>query len=78
MNKILRKIKPNLTFLLTVKISKAFQRLNKNKSFINKSIDVLVENKLDGQKRLFGRNQYMNSVIFDGNKNLIGKNLSLN
>ena len=30
-NKILRKIKPNLTFLLTVKISKAFQRLNKRK-----------------------------------------------
>ena len=52
-------------------------QLNKNKSFINKSIDVLVENKLDGQKKLFGRNQYMNSVIFDGNKNLIGKNLNI-
>ena len=52
-------------------------QLNKNKSFIDKSIDVLVENKLDGQKKLFGRNQYMNSVIFDGNKNLIGKNLNI-
>ena len=52
-------------------------QLNKNKSFINKSIDVLVENKLDGQKKLFGRNQYMNSVIFDGNKNLIGKNFNI-
>ena len=52
-------------------------QLNKNKSFINKSIDVLVENKLDGQKKLFGRNQYINSVIFDGNKNLIGKNLNI-
>tara|TARA_B100000579_G_scaffold67889_1_gene50899 strand:- start:31 stop:1365 length:1335 start_codon:yes stop_codon:yes gene_type:complete len=52
-------------------------QLNKNKTFINKSIDVLVENKLDGQKKLFGRNQYMNSVIFDGNKSLIGKNLNI-
>ena len=52
-------------------------QLNKNKSFINKSIDVLVENKLDNQKKFFGRNQYMNSVIFEGNKNLIGKNLNI-
>ena len=52
-------------------------QLNKNKSFINNSIDVLVENKLDGQNKLFGRNQYMNSVIFDGNKNLIGKNFNI-
>ena len=52
-------------------------QLNKNKSFINNSIDVLVENKLDGQNKLFGRNQYMNSVIFDGNKSLIGKNLNI-
>ena len=52
-------------------------QLNKNKSFINKSIDVLVENKLDGQEKLFGRNQYMNSVIFEGNKSLIGKNLNI-
>ena len=52
-------------------------QLNKNKSFINKSIDVLVENKIEGQNKLFGRNQYMNSVIFEGNKNLIGKMLNI-
>ena len=48
-------------------------QLNMNKSFINKSIDVLVENKIEGQGKLFGRNQYMNSVIFEGNSDLIGK-----
>jgi len=52
-------------------------QLNKNKSFINKSTDVLVENKLVGQKKLFGRNKYMNAVIFDGNTNFIGKNLNI-
>ena len=52
-------------------------QLNMNKSFINKTIDVLVENKIEGQSKLFGRNQYMNSVIFEGNKNLIGKNINI-
>ncbi len=52
-------------------------QLIKNETFIDKSIDVLVENKLVGQDKFFGRNQYMNSVIFDGNKNLIGKNLNI-
>ena len=52
-------------------------QLNMNKSFINKSVDVLVENKMDGQKKLFGRNQFMNSVIFEGNPNFIGKNINI-
>ena len=52
-------------------------QLNVNKSFINKSVDVLVENKMDGQKKLFGRNQFMNSVIFEGNTNFIGKNINI-
>jgi len=52
-------------------------QLNLNESFINKSIDVLVQNELDGQNKLFGRNKYMNSVIFDGDKNYIGKNLNI-
>ena len=58
------------------KIPNKFQ-LNINKSFINKSIDVLVENKLNGQEKLFGRNQYMNAVIFEGDPNFIGKNVNI-
>ncbi len=49
-----------------------YQKL-KNKSFENKYIDVLVENEIKGQNKLFGRNVYMNSVIFEGSKKLIGK-----
>jgi len=52
-------------------------QLNMNKSFINKSIEVLVENKMEGQKKFFGRNQFMNSVIFEGNTNFIGKNINI-
>ena len=44
-----------------------------NKSFINNYIDVLVENEIIGQNKLFGRNKYMNSVIFNGNKKYLGK-----
>ena len=40
----------------------------KNKSFENKIIDVLVENKLKDQNKFFGRNKYMSSVIFDGSQ----------
>ena len=44
-----------------------------NKSFENNTIDVLVENKIEKQNKLFGRNKYISPVIFDGNENLIGK-----
>ena len=39
-----------------------------NKSFENKSVDVLVENEIKEQNKLFGRNKYLNSVIFKGDK----------
>ena len=52
-------------------------QLNINETFINRSTDVLVENKLDGQDKFFGRNKYMNSVIFDGEDSDIGKNINV-
>ncbi len=52
-------------------------QLQMNKSLINKSVDVLVENKIDGQSKLFGRNKYMSSVIFEGDVKNIGKMLKV-
>ena len=52
-------------------------QIRMNESLINKSIDVLVENQIDGQSKLFGRNIYMNSVIFDGEIKNIGKELKV-
>ena len=43
-----------------------------NKSMENKNIEVLVENKMSGQSKLFGRNKYLSSVIFEGNESNIG------
>jgi len=52
-------------------------QIKMNKSFEKKIVEVLVENKLKDQSKLFGRNKYFNSVIFDGNTNNIGKLLKV-
>ena len=45
----------------------------KNKSLENSILEVLVENKMKKQNKLFGRNKYISPVIFDGNESLIGE-----
>ncbi len=44
-----------------------------NKSLENVAIEVLVENKMEKQNKLFGRNKYISPVIFHGDKSHIGK-----
>ncbi len=63
--------------LLKIQEHLSKNQLRMNESLINKSIDVLVENKIDGQSKLFGRNMYMNSVIFNGEIKNIGKELKV-
>ena len=59
--------------------SQLFQnQIDHNKSLVNKSIEVLVENKIPKQNKYFGRNVFFNSVIFDGNETDIGKIVSVN
>ena len=48
-------------------------QINKNKSLEGKTLNVLVENKMKDGTKLFGRTEYMTSVIFDGNTDCIGK-----
>ncbi len=52
-------------------------QIKKNKSLENMVLDVLVENQMKDETKLFGRTEYMTPVIFDGNENLIGKMLSV-
>ena len=52
-------------------------QLKHNESFIGKKIDVLVENKMKKNQMYFGRNEYLNGVIFDGNEKLIGKTIKV-
>ncbi len=53
-------------------------QINHNHSLEKKDIDVLVENKIEGQDKFFGRNEYFNSVIFNATENDIGKIVKVN
>jgi len=44
-----------------------------NKSLENKTINVLVENLTDDKTQVFGKSEYMTSVIFNGKKEDIGR-----
>ena len=48
-------------------------QMQMNKSLEDKTINVLVENLTDDKSQVFGRSEYMTSVIFNGNKDDIGK-----
>ena len=48
-------------------------QIKKNKSLVGKTLNVLVENKMKDGIKLFGRTEYMTSVIFDGKNDCIGK-----
>ncbi|MDC6483113.1 tRNA (N6-isopentenyl adenosine(37)-C2)-methylthiotransferase MiaB [Candidatus Pelagibacter sp.] len=52
-------------------------QIKMNKSLENRTIDVLVENLTDDKTQVFGRSEYMTSVIFNGNKDIIGKIMSV-
>ena len=47
-------------------------QISMNKSLENNEIDVLVENKTNESSKIFGRSEYMTSVIFDGNDKDVG------
>ncbi len=59
--------------LITIQKFLFSYQMEMNKSFQNKSVEVLVENIIANQNKLFARNKYLNSVILNGNKNNIGK-----
>ena len=48
-------------------------QIEKNKSLESKILNVLVENRMKDGVKLFGRTEYMTSVIFDGPIDCIGK-----
>ncbi|MDC3049887.1 tRNA (N6-isopentenyl adenosine(37)-C2)-methylthiotransferase MiaB [Candidatus Pelagibacter sp.] len=59
--------------LITIQEKLFSNQIDLNKSLEGKTLEVLVENKLKNQNKYFGRNKFLNSVIFDGNESHIGK-----
>ena len=64
--------------LITIQDKLFSNQIELNKSFEGKTLEVLVENKLKNQNKYFGRNKFLNSVIFDGNESHIGKLIKVN
>ena len=58
-----------------INLQKALEdhQIKKNTSLVNSSVEVLVENKLKNQENYFGRNVFLNSVLFEGEDKYIGK-----
>ena len=50
-------------------------QIKMNENLENTYLNVLVENFTDDKTKVFGRSEYMTSVIFNGNKSDIGKNV---
>ena len=59
--------------LITIQKKLFSNQIELNKSFEGKISEILVENKLENQNKFFGRNKFLNSVIFDGTESYIGK-----
>ncbi len=64
--------------LITIQEKLFNNQIELNKSLEGKTLEVLVENKLKNQKKYFGRNKFLNSVIFDANESHIGKLIKVN
>ena len=64
--------------LITIQSKLFNNQIELNKSLENQSVEVLVENKLKNQNKYFGRNKFLNSVIFDGDESIIGKLVKIN
>ncbi len=64
--------------LITIQEKLFSNQIELNKSLEGKTLEVLVENKLKNQNKFFGRNKFLNSVIFDGNESHIGKVIKVN
>ena len=58
-----------------IKLQAVLEKNNSNhkEGILNKSIEVLFENKLRNQNKYFGRDKFLNSVIVESNKDLTGQ-----
>ena len=71
----LREIDKNITKERLIIIQKKLfnNQIEFNKSLENKVVEVLVENSIQKENQLFGRNKFLSSVIFEGSNRNIGK-----
>ena len=71
-NLVLNNIKKSKERLEIIKKKLFNNQIEKNKSLEGKIVNVLVENRMKDGIKLFGRTEYMTSVMFDGDLDNIG------
>ena len=62
-----------------VKLQGALEKINtqSKKEFLNKSTEVLFENKMKNQDKYFGRDKFFNSIVIESKDNLTGQLLNV-
>jgi len=58
-----------------IKLQAVLEKINiqSKKEFLNKSAEVLFENKMKNQNKYFGRDKFLNSVVVESKENLTGQ-----
>ncbi len=72
-------IDSNISKKRLVKLQTLLEKNNSKskEEFLNKTTEVLFENKLNNEDKYFGRDKFLNSVIVQSKKNLTGKILDI-
>ena len=75
----LRDVEPSIAKKRLIKLQALLEvkNLNYKKGLLNKSIEVLFENKLKNQNKYFGRDKFLNSVVVQSNQDLTGQILDV-
>jgi len=62
-----------------IKLQEILEKINtqSKKNFLNKSTEVLFENKMKDQDRYFGRDKFLNSIVVESKENLTGQLLDV-
>ncbi len=74
-SQVKEEIKSERLFYLQNLLNK--QHENYNKSFVGKQLDILVDKNANAKGQMAGKSPYLQSVYFEGKKNLFGKLISL-
>ena len=51
--------------------------MESKENFLNRSTEVLFENKMKNQSKYFGRDKFLNSIVVESQENLTGKLLDI-
>ena len=75
----LAKVEKEVAKKRLIELQKVLEKINRQskKSFLNKSTEVLFENKMKNQNKYFGRDKFLNAVVVESFENLTGQILNV-